>query len=63
MCHTRDVRQRDEQLKELRAKLEAKDAEHSARLEEMRDRYKRVEATVYERVEKEYSEVLLDKDD
>lgn len=63
MCHKRDIKQRDEQLIELQAKLEFRDKEHSAKLEEMRDRYKRVEATVYERVEKEYSEVLQEKED
>jgi len=47
----------------LDAKLLAQQDKYEAKMESYRERLKRVEKTVYERVESEYSRILQQKDE
>lgn len=51
-----------EEIHMLDEKLHSQQEKYEQKLEVYRDRLKRVEMTVYERVETEYSQVLLKKD-
>jgi len=57
--YARELRARQEEVAALQEKLMRQQEKYEAKMEALRDRLKCVEKTVYERVEGEYSRILL----
>ena len=58
----KEIRIKEKDCEDLNAKLEMQASHWEDKMEGMRERMKRVEKTVYERVEQEYSHILAKKD-
>lgn len=60
--HQKQIKLKLKEIEDMEIRMKERDELNETKIEGMRERLKRVEKNVYEKVEQEYSEIIEDKD-